>query len=546
MANVAFKKGLLSALPAEKTPGMIYVTTDERAMYIDIDASTRIRLGDFQEFATVAALEANTNPSTTALYYVSAINCLAKWDGTKYVQINLDTGATSIEVVGNGNAVTAATYDAATRKITLTKGETFATQAALNLVLDGESIDSFADVESALAGKQDTIPENTYDEYGAAATAKSEVIGASTDASSADTIFGAKKKAEEEAAAVLGDNSDSAGDATVYGANKAAAAAQAEAEAKVASVSATANKGIEIGGTATAPTVGIKLAETDNDLSFDANGALKYKAAAAAEYAIAQQATAETGYAATYILTKDGTQAGAKINIPKDFLVKSATLETVDTADTPYSGAAVGDKYIDFVINAKDASETAEHLYLPVNDLVDVYTSGSQAGDMVVIAVDPSTNKITATITDGTITLAKLASAVQTEINKAHEHSNKALLDTYTQTEADLADAVTKKHAHANAAELDLFETGDKSKLDTAASKAAANETAIGNIKDGEDLDSFGDVEDALDLKAPLASPALTGTPTAPTAAAGTNDTQIATTAFVKNAIDSGLEWGSF
>ncbi len=37
---------------------------------------------------------------------------------------------------------------------------------------------------------------------------------------------------------------------------------------------------------------------------------------------------------------------------------------------------------------------------------------------------------------------------------------------------------------------------------------------------------------------APLVSPALTGTPTAPTAAAGTNTTQLATTAFVKTAID--------
>jgi hypothetical protein len=38
----------------------------------------------------------------------------------------------------------------------------------------------------------------------------------------------------------------------------------------------------------------------------------------------------------------------------------------------------------------------------------------------------------------------------------------------------------------------------------------------------------------ALDLKAPLANPALTGTPTAPTATGGTNTTQIATTAFVR------------
>lgn len=41
----------------------------------------------------------------------------------------------------------------------------------------------------------------------------------------------------------------------------------------------------------------------------------------------------------------------------------------------------------------------------------------------------------------------------------------------------------------------------------------------------------------ALDAKAPLASPALTGTPTAPTAISGTNTTQVATTAFVQQAI---------
>lgn len=61
-------------------------------------------------------------------------------------------------------------------------------------------------------------PATDYDAAGAAATAKSEVIGAPTDASSANTIYGAKKKAEEEAAAVLGTNADVASDNTVYGA----------------------------------------------------------------------------------------------------------------------------------------------------------------------------------------------------------------------------------------------------------------------------------------------------------------------------------------
>ncbi|MFH5128712.1 phage tail protein [Enterobacter cloacae complex sp. 2024EL-00227] len=44
-------------------------------------------------------------------------------------------------------------------------------------------------------------------------------------------------------------------------------------------------------------------------------------------------------------------------------------------------------------------------------------------------------------------------------------------------------------------------------------------------------------INNALALKAPLASPALTGTPTAPTAAQTVNNTQIATTAFVKSAV---------
>jgi alpha-tubulin suppressor-like RCC1 family protein len=45
----------------------------------------------------------------------------------------------------------------------------------------------------------------------------------------------------------------------------------------------------------------------------------------------------------------------------------------------------------------------------------------------------------------------------------------------------------------------------------------------------------------ALDAKAPLASPALVGTPTAPTAAASTNTTQVATTAFVQAQITTQI-----
>ena len=91
---------------------------------------------------------------------------------------------------------------------------------------------------------------------------------------------------------------------------------------------------------------------------------------------VEKQTTAEDGYIATYVVKQNNTQVGSKINIPKDYLVKSATVNTCSTTGTP-TGFTKGDKYIDFVINTKDSSGTNEHIYLNVNDLVDAYTAGA-------------------------------------------------------------------------------------------------------------------------------------------------------------------------
>ena len=68
--------------------------------------------------------------------------------------------------------------------------------------------------------------------------------------------------------------------------------------------------------------------------------------------------------------------------------------------------------------------------------------------------------------------LTELAGRVTTLEGSTHTHANKALLDTYTQTEADLADAVAKKHEHANIAELNKIADGDKAKWDSAEQNA--------------------------------------------------------------------------
>jgi hypothetical protein len=61
--------------------------------------------------------------------------------------------------------------------------------------------------------------------------------------------------------------------------------------------------------------------------------------------------------------------------------------------------------------------------------------------------------------------------------------------------------------------------------------------TTVADDSHNHTISNVDGLQDALDLKAPLASPTLSGTPTAPTAAAGTNTTQVATTAFVSTAV---------
>ena len=53
-----------------------------------------------------------------------------------------------------------------------------------------------------------------------------------------------------------------------------------------------------------------------------------------------------------------------------------------------------------------------------------------------------------------------------------HKHTNLELLETYTQTEADLADAVAKKHEHANADVLNGIDADDVTKWDNAEQNA--------------------------------------------------------------------------
>lgn len=149
---------------------------------------------------------------------------------------------------------------------------------------------------------------------------------------------------------------------------------------------------------------------------------------------VEKQQTAETGYAATYVVKQNSTQVGSKINIPKDFLVKSGEVKTAAAADltTLGNGYTAGDKYIDFVINTKENDGTDEHMYINVKDLVEdttydadgtslsltsgVFSIAAGGVDTTELADEAvTTAKIddeavtTAKINDGAVTTAKIA-----------------------------------------------------------------------------------------------------------------------------------------
>lgn len=182
-------------------------------------------------------------------------------------------------------------------------------------------------------------------------------------------------------------------------------AAKAVKDAVVNTLDAADNS-VTVAGTATAKTVGVKLdPDASNAIKLGEAG-LKVVIPAAAEYSIVK--AADSGdYAAVYNLTKGGEVVGASINIPKDMVVKSGEVAT--NPDETHTGTFL-------VLTLANATE--DKIYINVADLIEYVTSGSKTGDMVVIDVSAD-HQVTATITDGTVTKAKLAVDVQTSLGKA-------------------------------------------------------------------------------------------------------------------------------
>ena len=469
MALLKFLKGNYSSLNSKAiAEGQILICGDTGEMFVDVAADKRVKIGDFIVIDTLAnleALDASAVP-TSRLYYVEDGNILARSNGTSWVQINkqptadqiktmiglsdyetksdasgklteakeyadgkfeavqkevddleklvgaIPESAEATDIVGyiqekTAGIATDAALEELTGRVKTAEDDIDAIEASIGTVEEGKTVvgliataQSAAEAAQATADKKATMAEVEAKNY----ATKEEAQGY---ANAKDEAIAAAKKSGDDAQdavdALAGKVGTVGEGETVVGMIE---ALEEEAGKKVASVTA-ADASVTVGGTSTAPTVAAKLsADADNALTLAEDG-LKVVIPAAAEYSIVK--AADSGdYAAVYNLTKDGAIVGASINIPKDLVVKSGKVENGN---------------IVLVLN----DETNTEITIPAASLIEYVTSGSATGDMVVINIDDE-HKVTASITDGSITLAKLHTDIQTAIGKAHVHENADVL----------------------------------------------------------------------------------------------------------------------
>lgn len=128
------------------------------------------------------------------------------------------------------------------------------------------------------------------------------------------------------------------------------------------------------------------------------------------------ETTPTSGMLKTYNIKQGGSSIG-KIDIPKDFLVKSGSIVTGTWNNNTFTPSTSGtDKALALVINSKDSGATDETLYINVKDLVDVYTAGDGVAisNANVVSVNYNTSDKYLTISDGKLATKGIDAAIST------------------------------------------------------------------------------------------------------------------------------------
>jgi len=163
-------------------------------------------------------------------------------------------------------------------------------------------------------------------------------------------------------------------------------------------------------------------------------------------------------------------------------------------------------------------------------------------------AATDATTKANAAQAAAEATAASALSTHSADTTDVHGIANTALLATTANVataKTEAIDAAASASTSAISAAIATEVTNRNSAISTAVDNLVDGAPALLNTLNelaaaiNDDANYTTTITTALGTKAPLASPALTGVPTAPTAAANTDTTQIATTAFAKAEADA-------
>lgn len=173
--------------------------------------------------------------------------------------------------------------------------------------------------------------------------------------------------------------------------------------------------------------------------------------------------TTTAGMAKSYTI-KQGTKTVATIDIPKDMVVKSGTVEKDP------KGQPAGTYLVLTLANA-----TEDKVYVNVGTLVDIYTTKASA-TQVQIAIDSATREISATIVAGSVTATELADAAIVTAKIADGNVTKAKLSKEVQVSLDKADTALQE------ADVATLRT-DVSNVKTSLAEGGATANAIAAAK---------------------------------------------------------------
>lgn len=204
------------------------------------------------------------------------------------------------------------------------------------------------------------------------------------------------------------------GDTAASGLYKLIADVEAVAKARLESVEAGDNS-VTIAGSATKPSVAVKVSKAAGNALSLADDGLKVviPEVKVPKYSLVKDEKAANGDIATYHLTKDGVNEGVAINIPKDLVVSSGSVETFAAGALP-EGVTEAGTYIKLTL-----ANSTKPLYINVSTLIEYVTGGSGENDAIQINVSSDTHKVTANVKNGSLTKEMLAAGVVASLDKA-------------------------------------------------------------------------------------------------------------------------------